>query len=69
MYRDNTSVVCFMGFNLNLISFADACSILGSEMIIFKSILTTFEASFILKSNGAVTKIGSSLKSNQHWQI
>jgi hypothetical protein len=35
-------------------------------MIIFESTLTTFEASFIFEAAGAVSKIGSSLKSNHH---
>jgi hypothetical protein len=38
-------------------------------MIIFDLTLTTFEASFIFEAAGAVSKIGSSLKSNHHWQI
>jgi hypothetical protein len=39
-------------------------------MIIFESTLTTFEAGFIFfEAAGAVSKIGSSLKSNHHWQI
>jgi hypothetical protein len=35
----------------------------SSEMIIFESLLTTFEASFIFEAAGAVAKIGSRLKS------
>ncbi len=38
-------------------------------MIIFGSILTTFDVSFIFKAAEAVSKIGSSLKSNHHKQI
>ncbi len=39
----------------------------GSEMVIFESILTTFTASVVLEAAGAVTKIGSSLKSKPLW--
>ena len=39
------------------------------EMIIFESLLTTFEASYILEAAGGVVKIGKSLKSNQHNQV
>jgi hypothetical protein len=39
---------------------------LGTEIIIFESILTAFEAISIFK---AVAKIGSSLKSNHRRQI
>jgi hypothetical protein len=40
-----------------------------SEMIIFESILTTFEASFIFEAAGAVAKIDSSLILNHYKQI
>ncbi len=46
-----------------------ATVILGREMIIFESTLTTFEASFSFEAAGAVLKIGSSLKLHHHWQI
>jgi hypothetical protein len=39
------------------------------EMIIFGSILTTFESRCILEAAGAVLIIGSSLKPNHHWEI
>jgi hypothetical protein len=39
----------------------------GSNMIIFESILTTFEVSIIFfEAAGGVTKVGSSLKLNHH---
>ena len=38
-------------------------------MIIFESILTTFEASIIFKAAGAVEKIGSYLKPNHYMQF
>jgi hypothetical protein len=41
----------------------------GSEMIIFKSILTPFEAWSIFWAVGAVSKIGLSLKPDHHKQI
>jgi hypothetical protein len=41
----------------------------GSEMIIYESILTTFEKSAIFRGNWAASKIGLSLKSNHHRQI
>jgi len=37
---------------------------LQSEMIIFEFLLITFEASIIFEVDGAVSKIGSSLKPN-----
>ena len=40
-----------------------------SEMIIFKSILTTFEASIIFKAAGAVVEIDSSLKPNHRYEF
>ncbi len=41
-----------------------------SEMIIFESISTTFEANFFFfKAAGALAKIGSSLKSNHYRPI
>jgi hypothetical protein len=41
----------------------------SSKMIIFESILTTFEPSSIFKAAGTVAKFGMSLKLNQHKQI
>jgi hypothetical protein len=39
-------------------------------MIIFKSVLTTFDVSFVyFEAARAVGNIGSSLKSNHNWQI
>jgi hypothetical protein len=39
-------------------------------MIIFELTLTTFEGAFLFfEAAGAVSKIGSSLKLNHHWQI
>ena len=38
-------------------------------MIIFESFLTTFEAGSIFEAAGAVTKIGSSIKSNHHNKV
>ncbi len=38
-------------------------------MIILGLILTTFDVSLIFEAAGAVSKIGSSLKSNHHKQI
>jgi len=38
-------------------------------MIIFESILSTFESILVLEAAGAVMKIGSSLKSNLHKKI
>ncbi len=37
-------------------------------MVIYEALLTTFEASFIFESSGAVTKICSSLKQNHHYR-
>ncbi len=42
---------------------------LGSEMIIFDSILTPFEASFIFEAPGTGAKISSSLKLKHQKQI
>ncbi len=38
-------------------------------MIIFESILTTFELNIVLKAAGEIVQIGLSLKSNHHEQI
>jgi hypothetical protein len=38
-------------------------------LIIFELILTTFEASIIFVATGAVLKMGSSLKPNDHNQV
>jgi len=37
---------------------------LQSEMIIFKSLLTTFEETVVFETTGAVVEIGSRLKPN-----
>ena len=39
------------------------------EMIIFESLLTTFEVSVIFEADGAVAKISSNLKPNQYKQV
>ncbi len=49
------------------VSFADLDQ--GREMITFKSILTTFEASYIFEAAGVVSKIGLSLKLFHQIQI
>ena len=38
-------------------------------MVIFESVLTTFEAASFFKAAGAVLKIGLSLKSNYHYEF
>ncbi len=38
------------------------------DMIICKSLLTTFKANLIIKAVGAVVKIGQSLKPNYNYQ-
>ena len=40
-----------------------------SEMIIFKSILTTFEESVIFEAAGAVVKVSLSSKPYHHMQV
>ncbi len=54
----------------NVLQWVLRIKILGSEMIIFESTLTTYEASSIFwGSYSAVAKISSSLKSNHHKHI
>ncbi len=56
--------VCVFLFALsfNTVSFMNLDQ--GSEIIIFDSILTTFEVSSIFEAAGTVSKIGSSLNLN-----
>ena len=42
---------------------------LRSEMVIFESLLTPFEARSIFEAAGALVKIGTSLKSSHHNQM
>jgi hypothetical protein len=61
---DQVVVVVYVLKLLSTVSFTELDQ--GSEMIIFKSTLTTFNVSSIFE---AAVKNGLSLKSNQHRQI